>query len=140
MENQSEGWSIERASAHIDEHLPVAGMFGITIKALTSEFCDVEIKDHPGILRPGGSVAGPVLFAAADVGTYAIILAARGDPTAVTIDTVIHFLRPAVGTPLLARTTPTRLGRRLAIAETVIFEEASPERLLTRATSTWAFP
>ncbi len=83
-------------------------------------------------------MAGPVLFAAADVGNYALILAARGDPAAATIDTAIHFLRPATVLPLLARTIPMRIGRRLSVMETVIFEESAPERLLVRATSTWA--
>ena len=139
MESQSEGWSIERVRVHIDEHLPVANLLGLEIQALSPSSCDVVIINPPSLLRPGGSIAGSALFAAADIGNYAIILAARGDPSAVTIDTAIHFLRPAMTSPMLARTTPARLGRRLAIMETVIFDETEPERLLARATSTWAF-
>jgi uncharacterized protein (TIGR00369 family) len=140
MNNQSKSWSIERVRTHVAEHLPVVKLFGLEVRDLSATSCDVVINDHPDILRPGESVSGPVLFGAADVGGYGVILAVRGDPTAVTIDTVIHFLRPALNPPLLAHTTPTRMGRTLAILETVIFDEAEPERLLARATSTWAFP
>ncbi|MEQ9448990.1 MAG: PaaI family thioesterase, partial [Rhodospirillaceae bacterium] len=70
--------------------------------------------------------------------SYAIILAAEGDPAAVTIDTTIHFLRAAMSLPLCARTTPARLGRRLAVTETMIFSVDAPERTLVRAISTWA--
>ena len=67
-------------------------------------------------------MAGPVLFALADVVTYALILAARHDPDAVTVDLTINFLRAARVLPLLAEAVPLRAGRRLFTAEVRISE------------------
>ena len=87
--------------------------------------------------RPGGSVAGPVQFALADVATYALILAARCDAAAVTVDLTINFLRPAMTLPLVAVATALRAGRRLFTAEVRITEEATG-RLISQATTTYA--
>jgi uncharacterized protein (TIGR00369 family) len=87
--------------------------------------------------RPGGSVAGPVQFALVDVAIYALILAAKQDPAAVTVDLTINFLRPAMTIPLLATATPLRSGRRLFTAEARIVEETTT-RLVAHATGTYA--
>jgi uncharacterized protein (TIGR00369 family) len=78
-----------------------------------------------------------VLFALADVVTYALILAARHDPDAVTVDLTINFLRPARRLPLLAEAVPLRAGRRLFTAEVRIAEESGGE-LVAQATTTWS--
>ena len=87
--------------------------------------------------RPGGSVAGPVQFALADVAIYALILAAKHDPAAVTVDLTINFLRPAMTIPLVATATPLRSGRRLFTAEVRIMEETTT-RLAALATGTYS--
>ena len=61
-------------------------------------------------MRPGGSISGPVQFALADVATYALILAARGDASAATVDMTINFLRPAMKFPLIAEATSDYSG------------------------------
>src|SRR5262245_66155003 len=55
-------------------------------------------------LRPGGTVAGPLVFALADLAMYAAVMTAVGNvPLAVTTDATIHFLRwPRAGV-LIAR-------------------------------------
>lgn len=83
-------------------------------------------------------MAGPVLFALADVVTYALILAARHDPDAVTVDLTINFLRPARRLPLLAEAVPLRAGRRLFTAEVRIAEEIGGGELVAEATTTWS--
>jgi uncharacterized protein (TIGR00369 family) len=86
-------------------------------------------------LAPGGSVAGPVQFALADVATYALILAACGNEAAVTVDLTINFLRPALILPLVAVATALRAGRRLFTAQVHVTEEATG-RLMSHATTT----
>ena len=87
--------------------------------------------------RPGGSVAGPVQFALADVAIYALILAARHDARAVTVDLTINFLRPAMHLPLVATAMPLRAGRRLFTADVRIIEETTG-KLVAQATGTYA--
>ncbi|WP_417519940.1 PaaI family thioesterase [Minwuia sp.] len=137
MTGHDTGWTIERIRAHVAENLPITTGFGFEVVSATPECCDVLIHDNPTIFRPGGVVAGPVLFAAADVGAYGIILAATGDPASTTVDLIIHFLRPGAGLPLLARTTPIKFGRRLVTTETIISPQDNPDRQIARATSTY---
>ncbi len=140
MSLQAEEWTLDKIRQHILENLPISAHLGLHIDLVTQERCELTISESPGALRPGGSVAGPVIFGAADVGSYALILATRGDPAAVTVDQTTHFHRPAMSLPLLAHTLPVRIGRRLATTETRLFEKQAPSRVLASAISTWAFP
>jgi uncharacterized protein (TIGR00369 family) len=84
----------------------------------------IRLNPFPQALRPGEIVAGPVMFAAADVAAYALILARNGDTASVTVDLDINFFRPAKRLPLIAEAVPLRAGRRLFLAEIRI---AAPE-------------
>ncbi|CAN5286450.1 PaaI family thioesterase [soil metagenome] len=63
-------------------------------------------------VRPGGTIAGPVLMAAVDEAAYALVLAHLGDAAlAVTSHLSVEFLRrPQVGT-LLVDVEMLKLGR-----------------------------
>jgi uncharacterized protein (TIGR00369 family) len=134
-----QGWTLERIRAHLGDTLPVAALFGVELRAADASHAEVRVLGGAQATRFGGTVAGPALFAAADVVSYALLLAARGDPGATTVDMAIHFLRPAERFPLVARATPLRLGRRLATLDVRLFEEGAPERPLVQATATFAF-
>jgi uncharacterized protein (TIGR00369 family) len=112
-------------------------LFNIDVIEATPERGAVRLREGQYVTRPGGSVAGPVQFALADVAAYALILSARRDEAAVTVDLTINFLRPAMILPLIAVATPLRAGRRLFTAEVRIIEEAT-ERLIAHATTTYA--
>jgi uncharacterized protein (TIGR00369 family) len=133
-------WTLDRIRGHLGATLPVAALFGVELLSADPSHAAVRVLGSPHSTRFGGTVAGPVLFAAADVATYAWLLAARGAPGAITVDTAIHFLRPATGFPLLARATPLASGRRLATVAIRIVAEGAPDRVLVQATSTFALP
>ena len=97
----------------------------------------MRLRSGDLVTRPGGSVAGPIQFALADVAAYALILATRHDEAAVTVDLTINFLRPAMTLPLIAVATTLRAGRRLFTAEARITEEPTG-RLVSQATTTYA--
>jgi uncharacterized protein (TIGR00369 family) len=137
MNAENRGWPLDRIREHVIENLPMTDAFGFEMISATPERCDVLIHDRPIIFRPGGIVAGPVLFAAADVGAYGLILSSTGEPMSTTVDLIIHFLRPGIGLPLLATTTPIKFGRRLVTTETIIAPQADPDRQIARATSTY---
>ncbi len=131
-------WGLEAIQAHIAAGLPMLPLFRVEVLRAEADSATIKLNDGPHITRPGGSVAGPVLFAMADVAAYALILAQRGDADAVTVDLTINFLRPALRLPLLAEATTLRAGKRLFTAEVVICSEAEPGRKLVQATATYA--
>jgi uncharacterized protein (TIGR00369 family) len=132
-----DAWTLERISDHIATGVPLVPLFNITVLTATAEQSSVRLGFGELATRPGGSVAGPVQFALADVAIYALILAAKRDSAAVTVDLTINFLRPAMTIPLVATATPLRSGRRLFTAEVRINEETTT-RLVAHATGTYA--
>lgn len=132
-------WNLDRIRAHCAEGLPLVRLFGIEVIEAESGHARVRLPESDGVTRPGGTVAGPVLFAMADLAAYALILAAHHDPGAVTVDLTIHFLRPAHRMPLVCEALPLRAGRRLHIATMSIFSEAEPSKPVAHATATYAF-
>lgn len=94
----------------------------------------------PGLLRPGGVIAGPTLMGMADVAAYALVLAHIGDQLmAVTSSLIMHFLRGAAPGDLQAEAQLLRLGRRNAVCDVRLWTEG-PERLAAHATVTYALP
>ena len=130
-------WTLEHIRQHIADGLPLVPLFNLEVIEATAARGRLRLNAGEHVSRPGGAVAGPVLFALADVVTYALILAARHDPDAVTVDLTINFLRPARVLPLLAEAVPLRAGRRLFTAEVRIAEHGGGE-LVAQATTTWS--
>jgi uncharacterized protein (TIGR00369 family) len=91
--------------------------------------------------RPGGTVAGPVLFGLADLAMFAAVLSVVGyQPMAVTSDATIHFLRRPRAVPLVAKGRLLKEGRRLAVGEVTIEHEEEPDVVVTHAVMTYAIP
>jgi uncharacterized protein (TIGR00369 family) len=132
-----DAWTLEQIRDHIATGLPLAPLFNITVLEANAEHAIVRLGFGELATRPGGSVAGPVQFALADVAIYGLILAAKHDPAAAAVDLTINFLRPVMTIPLLATATPLRSGRRLFTAEVRIIEEATT-RLVAQVTGTYS--
>lgn len=112
-----------------------------SIEALTSETLTVRLHVTDAHLRPGGTVSGPTMFMAADVGVYLAVLARLGPVAlAVTTNCSIDFMRkPLAGADLLSVTRILKLGKSLAVGDVLIYSEghAAP---VARATLTYAIP
>jgi uncharacterized protein (TIGR00369 family) len=137
VDAQDAKWTLDHIRQHIEDGVPLVPLFNIDVIEASPEHGAVRLREGDHVTRPGGSIAGPVQFALADVATYALILAARHDEHAVTVDLTINFLRPAMSLPLVAVATSLRAGRRLFTAEVRITEE-STGRLIAHATTTYA--
>lgn len=137
LDSQDEKWTLDHIRQHIEDGLPLVPLFNIDVIEASPERGAVRLREGQHVTRPGGSIAGPVQFALADVATYALILADRRDEASVTVDLTINFLRPAMTLPLVAVATPLRAGRRLYTAEVRISEETTG-RLISHATTTYA--
>lgn len=80
-------------------------------------------------LRPGNTVAGPVLMKVADVALYVAILAEIGIvPLTLTTSLTINFLRaPRADQAIIGQCTLLKLGKRLAVGEVSLYSEYEPE-------------
>ncbi len=80
-------------------------------------------------LRPGGTVAGPVLMAVADVALYVAILGEIGIvPLVVTTSLNINFLRkPTAQARIIGECTLMKVGRSLIVGEVSLYSEGSSE-------------
>jgi uncharacterized protein (TIGR00369 family) len=90
------------------------------------------------MLRPGGSIQGPVLMRLADIAGYVIVMAHVGpELMAVTSALTMNFLRPAKPGDLQVECELLSLGRRNAVCDVRIWTEA-PDRPAAQATVTYA--
>jgi uncharacterized protein (TIGR00369 family) len=91
-------------------------------------------------LRPGNTVAGPVLMMLADAAAYSVVLAHIGPVAlAVTSNLDINFLRKTERARVTATAELIKLGRRLAITDVRIGSDSEND-LVAQATVTYAIP
>lgn len=95
----------------------------------------------PDELRPGGTVAGPVLMGLADVALYIAILGEIGIvPLTVTTSLTINFLRkPPADHAIVAVCKLMKLGKLLAVGEVWLYSEGEPDAV-AHAVGTYAIP
>jgi uncharacterized protein (TIGR00369 family) len=126
----------------VAEVFPAAGGGGMSCVEVGDGWAVARLVNHNDNLRPGGIVPGPSVFGLADVSLWYAVFSKIGlEPMAVTSDMTIHFLRPAVGTSLLAKCSLTKVGRRLAHGEIRVWEEdGDPDRLVAFASGAYALP
>ena len=80
-------------------------------------------------LRPGGTVAGPVMMTVADVALYVAILGEIGIvPLAVTTSLTINFMRkPVPDRAIVGVCKLMKLGKSLAVGEVSLYSEGIDE-------------
>lgn len=125
----------------IRDGLPMmAGGGGFAVTAVAPGSASVRLKFRDWMIRPGGTVAGPVLMMAADAAMYAVILAHIGEQLlAVTSNLSIHFLAKPKPADVLAEGRLLRLGRRLAVCE-VLMRSDGEDELIAHVTGSYALP
>lgn len=84
-------------------------------------------------MNPNGKVHGGLLFALADyVGGFCI-----GNRNCVTQGANISYLRPADGEYLIAKATPIKVGKRVAVVDVCVYDDK--EVLVSKSTNTYFF-
>jgi len=120
--------------------LPMAVELGVGTLALERGRAVLRVPYHGRIDRPGGTVAGPVMFALADVALYGAVLSCIGKvELAVTTSMTINFLRRPGPKAVLAEARILKLGRRLAYGDILIRSEGEDDPV-AHATGTYAIP
>lgn len=131
-------WDVESIQDHIARELPLARLFDIELLTADNSSARVRLNGNASIIRPGGTVAGPVLFAMTDIAAYASTLMTWQNDLAVTATSSIHFLRPARDLPLIGNATVLRAGRNAMSVDVRIWAETSgSEQLIAVATTLW---
>lgn len=122
------------------EGVPYVGQLGCRVHRFEPGRVEVELPWQPLLLRPGGTVCGPAMFALADIALWGVVLSLVGRvELAVTTDLAMHFLsRPRPGA-LLGEGRILRLGTRLAVGEVTIRSAAGPDPV-AHAVGTYAIP
>lgn len=91
-------------------------------------------------LRPGDTISGPAMVMLADVAAYAVILAHIGPVAlAVTTSLNVNFLRKPTLAPLFCDCRILKLGKRLAVIDTVLTQGRGDEPV-AQATATYSIP
>ena len=113
----------------------------IRVEAVTETGALVRLAVDASHLRPGGTVSGPAMFGLADVAIYLAILSRIGPvELAVTTNASIDFMRkPAAGQDLLAEVRLLKLGRQLAVGDSLIRSEGA-DQPVARCSMTYALP
>ncbi len=133
---------VETFRTILDERLPFAGMMGIAVDYFAADHVRLRAVYSERFLRPGGTIAGPVMMGLADAALYALVLSRIGPvELAVTTSLSINFLRKPTPADVVADARILKLGKRLAVGEVTLFcEELGLEDPVAHVTGTYSIP
>ncbi len=122
------------------ERVPFTQSIGAVIEDIQPGRLRARAPYREEFVRPGGTIAGPVLMALADLCMYGAVLSIIGPvELAVTTNLNINFLRrPPAGT-IVAEASILKMGRRLAVGEVRLYSEESGD-LVAHVTATYSIP
>lgn len=107
----------------IRDGLPMASRADFSVERIGPGVAELRFGCAPWMLRPGGSVAGPVLMMATDTAMYAVVLAhTNGERMALTSDLTFHFVGRARPGDLQVHVRLLKLGRRVAVCDVEIHD------------------
>ena len=131
------------------ERLPFAELMGLQLQSIDADGLWMRACYSDSFLRPGGTIAGPVMMGLADAAIYALVLSRIGPvELAVTTSLNINFLRKPAPGDIVARATPLKFGKRLVIGEVAMYsasqdtdvENFTESDVVAHATATYSIP
>ncbi len=130
--------SKEEISAFLKSALPQTGCSVVDVGNSGSTLRFHITEKH---LRPGGTVAGPVLMEVADVAIYVAILGELGIVAlAVTTSLTINFLRkPSAEKDIIGICKILKQGKRLVVGEVSLFSDGDDEAV-AHVVATYSIP
>ena len=134
--------TLEQFNQLVREQLPFAEMMNLQALIINEEYALFCAGCDENALRPGGTVAGPVMMGLADAAFYALVMANVGLVSlAVTTNLSINFLRKPGPGNLYCKAKLLKLGKRLAVCEAVLYtEDMGSEEPVAHATGTYSIP
>jgi len=111
-----------------------------TVEETRAGFARMRMLYGEHLLRPGGTISGPSMFALADVAMYAAVLVSAGRIAhAVTTNLNINFLKRPAARDMIGEARILKLGKRLAVGEIALHSDGEAE-LAAHATATYSLP
>ena len=107
---------------------------------LAHGWSQIELDYHPSMVRPGGTVSGPSLFALTDLTLFAAVMATVGlQPMVVTTEVTIHFLRRPPPRTMRATAEVLKAGKTIVHGDVRIYSEGEGAPVC-HATGSYAIP
>ena len=132
--------TVEEFDKIIRDELPWAHDMGIVTDRIGPGAAILRLPFKPAMLRPGGTMAGPMMMALADACMYAVALSLIGAvKLAVTTNFNINFLFRAAPADLLAEGRMLKHGKRLLVMEVTVHSDGHDEPV-AHATGTYSIP
>lgn len=127
-------------NAFAAEHVPLITSMGLTVETIGDGEVSVRAPYRADFQRPGGTVSGPVLMAAADFAMYGAVISRIGmEAMAVTTNLNMNFLIRPAPADVIATARLLKLGARLAVGE-VNVRSTEGDTLVAHATCTYSLP
>ena len=124
----------------IRDGVPMAQDIDFRVERVDEKVAVARVPFSERLVRPGGTLSGPVQMALADAAMYAAVLGTLGEvQMAVTSNLNINFLRRPGRCDLVATADVMRLGKRNAVCE-VRLESVDSDELVAHITGTYALP
>lgn len=124
----------------VAQALPFAASLDPRIVRLKAGDVTVRMPFRRDFVRPGGTIAGPLMMGLADFAMYVCVMSLIGRvELAVTTNLNINFLRKPAPRDMSARATMLKLGKRLAVMEVSIFS-AGDKDPVAHVTGTYSIP
>ncbi len=113
----------------------------LTVESVQPGRARIRMRYRDWMQRPGASLSGPTLMAAADTAMYVAVMAHVGpELMAVTADMNLRFLHRGALGDVIAEARILKLGRRLVVMDCSVWSDAEPERLVMQASGSYAVP
>ena len=124
------------------EQVPFMDLMNVKVESIEKDGALLRAACDEKSLRPGGTVAGPIMMGLADAAFYAVVLANIGMVAlAVTTNLTINFLRKPGPGDVYCRATLLKLGKRLAVCEGLIYtEQLGIDQPVAHVTGTYSIP
>ncbi|NMT63914.1 PaaI family thioesterase [Marinobacter orientalis] len=123
--------------------VPMAEDIGFTVDETGDRgYARTRLVFSERLIRPGGTLSGPVQMALADASMYAAVMAAIGRvEMAVTSNLSINFLHKPAPADLVGEATVLRMGRRIAVCEVRLLSgEGDQQQVVAHVTGSYALP
>ena len=122
------------------ERLPFTEQMGLHVDSIGDGSAVCRAVYSESFLRPGGTIAGPIMMGLADFCMYAVVLGLIG-PVELTVTTNlnINFLRKPPPGDIVAEGRIIKLGKRLAVGEVFMYSEGDADPV-AHVTCTYSIP
>lgn len=139
---QTPAITVEQVFEICERELPFALQLGLGIERLAPGEVTVRLPYRSDFVRPGGTVAGPMMMTLADFAMFVAVMSRIGPQVmAVTSNLNCNFLRRPKPVDMLGHARILKLGRRLAYGEVSIFSEGEAEtEPAAHVTATYSIP